>query len=134
MNAENDDGLQINGVNVSLVDQITLSRIRKPIRSSTCHHIECFDYESFLEIYPQASYDSSEHIKCFICGNNVLFKDLYIDAFIQSMLVNTDSKSIYVSVNADGTLNTLLSDPNTKAKDILEISDAECDNSVIVID
>eukprot|EP00920_Eleutheroschizon_duboscqi_P042440 GHVT01101352.1.p1 GENE.GHVT01101352.1~~GHVT01101352.1.p1 ORF type:complete len:1491 (+),score=324.00 GHVT01101352.1:1042-5514(+) len=73
---------------LSLFSTTTADRIRTPVRSSFCEHVECFDLEFFLDsnFFTVASRQSWI---CPICDCSAFPFELYVDLWMQSLLDGT---------------------------------------------
>ena len=81
-----------------LKDPITFIRIKIPIRSSLCDHIDCFDAQSYLMLQMQAP-----TWLCPICNKVMTFETLAIDGYISDILENTAPDVDEVEVHPDAT-------------------------------
>lgn len=71
----------------SLLDPLTLTRLRVPVRARSCEHVRCFDLESFLEMY-----SSSEEKPCPVCGKDIDPRDLVKDFYVGRILRETSEE------------------------------------------
>lgn len=62
--------------------QLTLARIKVPIRSISCNHVSCFDASTFLMINEQ-----TPSWKCPICSNVLRYEDLAVDGSVPSFFL-----------------------------------------------
>ncbi|KAI8819647.1 MIZ/SP-RING zinc finger-domain-containing protein [Fimicolochytrium jonesii] len=77
-----DDDIEMGNQIVSFQCPLTLMRINIPSKSHLCHHMQCFDCESFL------SFNNAPNSKwkCPICARRVDAKDLRIDVIFSKLL------------------------------------------------
>ncbi|WVO16818.1 hypothetical protein L204_104504 [Cryptococcus depauperatus] len=78
---DDDDGIVAGTVKMSLKDPLSYMRMTKPIRSSQCSHIQCFDAQWWIEsnsVHPQWL--------CPHCSKPLLFDDLVCDGYVLSIL------------------------------------------------
>ncbi|KAM7534697.1 hypothetical protein Aperf_G00000105858 [Anoplocephala perfoliata] len=105
----------------SLNCPLTLSRIRIPVRSINCSHLQCFDLMSYLSasrIRPRWS--------CPVCSISTPFRDLRRDEFFEELLRNPAlSESALIQVDADGNVR--------EAKENIQL-DAATDESPVKMD
>ena len=73
----------------SLLDPLTLTRLRVPVRARSCEHVRCFDLESFLEMY-----SSSEEKPCPVCGKDIDPRDLVKDFYVGRILRETSEEEV----------------------------------------
>ncbi|KAH9811103.1 PINIT domain-containing protein [Melampsora americana] len=93
-----DDDVFTSSSVVALVDPLVLSRIRLPIRSLQCTHLQCFDAEFFYSMMEQTS-----TWMCPVCNKKLNPQQLAIDGYMQSILQITPSSIDSVIIEADGT-------------------------------
>nr|OQO16707.1 hypothetical protein B0A51_15701 [Rachicladosporium sp. CCFEE 5018]OQO24680.1 hypothetical protein B0A51_06762 [Rachicladosporium sp. CCFEE 5018] len=83
---------------MSLKDPVLTTRIRIPIRSTVCHHNQCFDGGYFMLLQEQAPTWS-----CPICSKMVSFESLCVDKYFEEILSTTASSIEQVTIEPDGT-------------------------------
>nr|OQO17353.1 hypothetical protein B0A51_14639 [Rachicladosporium sp. CCFEE 5018] len=83
---------------MSLKDPVSTMRIRIPIRSTVCHHNQCFDGGYFMLLQEQAPTWS-----CPICSKMVSFESLCVDKYFEEILSTTASSIEQVTIEPDGT-------------------------------
>ena len=74
--AGDDDDLEVTGQQVPLTCPITLERIQTPARAKACHHPQCFDLMTFLEMVMNSQ---TPKWACPICSADAHPDSLYID-------------------------------------------------------
>lgn len=64
---------------MTLKDPLSYMRITRPIRSTKCTHIQCFDAKWWIE-------GNSQHPQflCPLCNKALLFEDLIVDGYVRS--------------------------------------------------
>lgn len=67
----------------SLICPLSKKRIRIPVRSFNCHHIQCFDAKAYILIN-----DKRSSWKCPICDKFCFYDDLQIDFYFFGILSN----------------------------------------------
>lgn len=80
---EDDDELQMETMKMSLQCPISYMRMKNPVRSITCHHIQCFDAQWFLEAQKQVPL-----WECPVCQKNVDIMDLRLCDYTLEILNN----------------------------------------------
>ncbi|KAG7194247.1 SUMO ligase siz1 [Scheffersomyces spartinae] len=95
---DDDDDIAISNLNVSLRDSLTLAKIRCPVRSIFCSHIDCFDGLSFLESQSQIPTWS-----CPLCLAQIKFQDLSVSDYFVEVLKETSDNDGQISIFDDGT-------------------------------
>jgi hypothetical protein len=88
----NRDGISSHAVIVSLRCPLSLQRMKKPVRSKHCKHVQCFDMSSFPRDPPNGI------TKCPICDVVCPLDSLYIDGLAMEMLKLTGDEML---INAD---------------------------------
>lgn len=82
---------------VSLMDPIVFSRIKIPIRSLKCKHVQCFDAEMFYTMMEQ-----TPTWLCPVCNVKINNADILIDEYFESILKAAPSTIDNVIVESDG--------------------------------
>lgn len=90
-------GLQTTSLTLSLECPISGSRIKTPIKSVKCSHIECFDAFWYLESQRQI-----ENGRCPICSKFIKFDDLAVSEFIEEILERTPQNCRKVQLSNNG--------------------------------
>ncbi|EGG03529.1 uncharacterized protein MELLADRAFT_90133 [Melampsora larici-populina 98AG31] len=93
-----DDDVFTSSSVVALVDPLVLSRIRLPIRSLQCTHLQCFDAEFFYSMMEQ-----TPTWMCPVCNTKLNPQQLAVDGYMQSILQIMPSSMDSVIIEADGT-------------------------------
>ncbi|KAG0615326.1 hypothetical protein M758_5G032100 [Ceratodon purpureus] len=95
--AEADDEVVEGASRVSLRCPISHQRLVTPVKASTCRHLQCFDYDSFLEIN-----EKRPSWRCPCCNRLISCPDLRIDRQMEKVLKETDEKVYEVMFYQDG--------------------------------
>nr|XP_018267423.1 uncharacterized protein I303_01410 [Kwoniella dejecticola CBS 10117]OBR89581.1 hypothetical protein I303_01410 [Kwoniella dejecticola CBS 10117] len=78
---EEDDDIVVGTSVMSLKDPLAYMRMTRPVRSSRCTHIQCFDAQWWIEsnaLHPQWH--------CPHCGKELQFPELIVDGYVMSIL------------------------------------------------
>ncbi|WWD17629.1 hypothetical protein CI109_102070 [Kwoniella shandongensis] len=78
---EEDDDIVVGTSMMSLKDPLSYMRIARPVRSSKCTHIQCFDAQWWIE-------SNAQHPQwlCPHCSRELKFPDLIVDGYVMSIL------------------------------------------------
>ena len=78
-----------------------MGRISIPARGRKCHHIQCFDCETFLQMNnkPENPYTK---IECPVCFSIMHFDDLFIDGYFKDILETASPSCDSVQIEEDG--------------------------------
>ncbi|KAM9923114.1 hypothetical protein OXX59_005379 [Metschnikowia pulcherrima] len=91
------DDIVVENVPLSLRCPITYARIKHPVKSYQCDHVQCFDGLSFLMM--------QEHIpawQCPVCSKTVNENSLAVSDFLKDILDKTHEDIDTVLLNTDG--------------------------------
>ena len=100
----------------SLLDPLTMSLMRIPVRGDTCSHIQCFDCVTFLAFNLEGA---NKGWKCPVCKRCCLPCYLWVDSLQLSILLNSVKRprkvggEILVFGKEEGTLSDLSMDVET---------------------
>lgn len=83
-------------VTLSLRCPYSMVRLKQPVRTLHCKHLQCFEMKSWTAL---GSWVSSETTNCLVCNARVLISEMFIDGFVQSVLDAVDDSVDEVSVN-----------------------------------
>jgi E3 SUMO-protein ligase PIAS1 len=113
---------------VSLRDPITRSRIKTPIKSQKCKHIQCFDGETYVLMN-----QTKPKWECPVCNSKIIFGELIFDGYFDDILKNTNEDCDSVQIMERGDWNV------PKAKVAIETTESSSFNSngkrdVIILD
>nr|XP_019007407.1 uncharacterized protein I206_07858 [Kwoniella pini CBS 10737]OCF46188.1 hypothetical protein I206_07858 [Kwoniella pini CBS 10737] len=78
---EEDDDIVVGTSVMSLKDPLAYMRMTRPVRSSRCTHIQCFDAQWWIE-------SNAQHPQwhCPHCGKELQFTELIVDGYVMSIL------------------------------------------------
>jgi hypothetical protein len=94
---KNDDDLIAGPETVSLRDPITRSRIKFPIKSQKCKHVQCFDGVTFMQMN-----QTRGKWECPVCNSKVSFTDLIYDGYFDEVLNGTAEDCEWVQIMDKG--------------------------------
>ncbi|XP_050061659.1 E3 SUMO-protein ligase PIAS1-like isoform X5 [Aphis gossypii] len=83
---------------LTLVCPLGLVRIKIPIKSIHCNHLQCFDAKTFILMN-----EKKETWLCPICNKLCLFDDLKIDSYFLEVVSSTTLDESNIEILADGT-------------------------------
>lgn len=92
-----DEDVMTSASAISLKDPVVFSRIKTPIRSTKCKHLQCFDAEMFFTMMEQ-----TPTWLCPVCNSKLNNDEIAIDEYFESILKATPSSIDSVIVEADG--------------------------------
>ncbi|CAL6012551.1 RING/FYVE/PHD-type [Hexamita inflata] len=97
----------IQSIQISTTDPITLMPIKTPVRSLRCQH---------LQVFEEGSYN-----KCPFCQQFIMYGDLYVDNFLQLIIQNYSSENYVKCIDLN---------PNTMHLEIITCNKitSECDS------
>ena len=95
--ANADPDIAATSIRMSLKDPISTLRITVPVRSSNCHHNQCFDGVMFMQLQEQAPQWS-----CPICTRTIPFESLCVDEYFQEILDKTPITTEKVDIEPNG--------------------------------
>jgi E3 SUMO-protein ligase PIAS1 len=78
---------------VSLRDPITRSKIKYPIKSQKCKHVQCFDGVTFMQMN-----QTRGRWECPVCNSKISFGDLIYDGYFDEILngTNEDCENVQI--------------------------------------
>lgn len=122
---------------ISLVDPVSLRRMRSPVRGRQCDHIQAFDRQAYIEFNKLMERDKwcklSRRWKCPICNNHVARTDLVSAPNVRTLLEQAeleDMDVVHALLLPDGTLAlpprdaALRAEPSPKSA-MSEVEDSE---------
>ncbi|KAF9349759.1 SUMO ligase siz1 [Mortierella sp. NVP85] len=93
-----DDDIQATSSTLSLKCPLGFQRIKIPIRSSYCHHLQCFDAFTFFNLNEQ-----TPTWTCPVCSRVMhSWEEIVVDGYFKDILSNTPSSLESITVQADG--------------------------------
>ncbi|KAJ0431268.1 putative Zinc finger, MIZ-type, Zinc finger, RING/FYVE/PHD-type [Helianthus annuus] len=82
---------------ISLKCPISFSRIKNPVKGHSCKHLQCFDFNNYVEL------NSKRPLwRCPHCSQSVCFHDLRIDQSMVKVLKEVGEDVSYVKISGDG--------------------------------
>lgn len=131
---DDDDDIAISNLNVSLKDSLTLTKIKCPVRSVFCSHIDCFDGLTFLEAQFQIP-----TWQCPLCLMAIKFRDLSVSDYFVDVLKNTSDNEDQISIFEDGSWKSEVPEadtgtPKLEANNAQNSSISVVGNDVIILD
>ena len=113
MNKSNcDDDVSATSTRMSLKDPISTMRIKLPVRSSHCTHIQCFDGHMFLQLQEQAP-----QWNCPVCSKVVPLETLCIDKYFEDILDRTPEAIEKVDVEPNGNWTVIKEEEDSQSND-----------------
>ncbi|KAG9511415.1 Alpha/beta hydrolase domain-containing protein 17C, partial [Fragariocoptes setiger] len=95
--SDNDSDIATDVMRGSLICPLGKIRMRKPCRSNTCRHIQCFDALVYLSMN-----ERKPSWVCPICDKPALYQDLMIDGLLTEILKNTPEDTTEVDFYQNG--------------------------------
>jgi hypothetical protein len=124
------EDLLLHQQDISLEDPITLKRLRTPCRSINCSHLQCFDYDCYIELNKKGR-SVSQYI-CPICKGCANPSKLYVDAVWVFLL-----DLFPVIYNRSGGMNKLRIDSNGNVTELNGrggIASNQCTDLIVIED
>ena len=121
--AENDFVLQSS---ISFIDSISMQRFRRPCRALGCKHLQCFEYDVYLQTNEKRV--ESEY-RCPVCEQISNPSKIYIDSVMASIILivrdDPSQESVSFADTAIFTLNEKAQGSNSGNNTIIEIIDSD---------
>jgi hypothetical protein len=115
---------------ISLRDPLSLSRIKKPGRSTDCKHLQFFDLETYFTLNIK-----SEQFKCPVCNHRRPWSSVFCDQFYLGLLSEIPDSVDKIEVFPDGTWKCV--DDNERRKSVtkpaFEIADTSTRVEVVYL-
>lgn len=92
-----DDDIIVSTTTISLKCPLSYVRIRYPVKSMYCRHLQCFDGLSYLHLQEQVPTWT-----CPICSDKIDLSHLAVSDYYQEILNNTSKNIENVTINEDG--------------------------------
>ncbi|KAI3693651.1 hypothetical protein L1987_76599 [Smallanthus sonchifolius] len=108
---------------VSLKCPISYSRIKIPVKGHSCKHLQCFDFNNYVEINSRRPLWRCPH-----CSQSVCFRDIRIDQSMVKILKEVGEDVSYVKISGDGSWQAVtenISNENTEKPNDAPPSDQE---------
>ncbi|KAG7812404.1 hypothetical protein KL921_001636 [Ogataea angusta] len=94
---DDDDLIQTEKEVVSLMCPCSFIKMRYPCRSTKCHHIQCFDALSFLQLQQQAP-----TWQCPVCSSRIELNDLALDDYFLKIVEQTGEDDEAIEIDEQG--------------------------------
>lgn len=91
---DNEDIEVADSLELSLMDNTSLLRIKIPGRGITCDHVQCFDIYTYLELNLK-----SGKWKCPICYKKCELQSIRIDSYIYDILKSCNEEKVIIDKN-----------------------------------
>ncbi|KAF6138267.1 hypothetical protein GIB67_033951 [Kingdonia uniflora] len=88
---------------ISLNCPISFRRIKTPAKGHLCKHLQCFDYENFIQINSRRP-----SWRCPHCNQSVCYPDIRIDQSMLNVLKEVGENVVDVIISADGSWKPIL--------------------------
>jgi len=111
---DRDLGLEVSDQKLKLICPIDQRRLKKPIRATTCQHLQCFDLTNyigkliffcllnFVICFILGLNEKANKWICPVCNKFALFEDLQIDTYTESILSSIQDENITeITINSD---------------------------------
>ncbi|KAH9447048.1 hypothetical protein MJO28_015931 [Puccinia striiformis f. sp. tritici] len=95
--SSSDDDVITSASEITLKDPVVFTRIKTPIRSTRCKHLQCFDAEFFYTMMEQ-----TPTWLCPVCNSKLKNEEISVDEYFESILKATPSSIDTVIIEADG--------------------------------
>ncbi|KAL3619227.1 hypothetical protein CASFOL_036797 [Castilleja foliolosa] len=96
---------------ISLNCPISLRKIRTPVKGHSCKHIQCFDFNNYVDINSRRP-----SWRCPNCNQHVCFTDIRIDKKMVKILKETGPNVTDVLISSDGSWDDVTDRDNTMQK------------------
>ncbi|KAI5797419.1 hypothetical protein DFH27DRAFT_601844 [Peziza echinospora] len=86
---DDDVVVQSQELNISITCPIGMTLLKLPVRGKNCPHLECFDFDNFLESRPRRKAKEPpipDSWKCPLCSGDARPQELIIDGFILEII------------------------------------------------
>ncbi|UJR23301.1 hypothetical protein I4U23_026316 [Adineta vaga] len=94
---DSDLGLEVSDQKLKLTCPIDQKRLKKPIRATTCQHLQCFDLTNYIALN-----EKSKKWICPVCNKLALYEDLQIDTYMDSILNSIQNHDITeITINGE---------------------------------
>lgn len=94
---------------ISLKCPISFSRIKIPVKGHTCKHLQCFDFNNYVNINSRRP-----QWRCPHCSQSVCFHDIRIDQSMVKVLKEVGEDISYVKISADGSWEAVENNEHTE--------------------
>ncbi|KAJ8538641.1 hypothetical protein K7X08_029937 [Anisodus acutangulus] len=108
---------------ISLNCPISFRRIKTPVKGHSCKHLQCFDFDNYIDINSRRP-----SWRCPHCNQHVCFTDIRIDQDMVKVLKEVSEDVTDVMISSDGSLKAIMEsddhteNPRDKTPDIAQDS------------
>ncbi|CAA2971066.1 E4 SUMO- ligase PIAL2-like isoform X2 [Olea europaea subsp. europaea] len=88
---------------ISISCPISLTRIKTPIKGHSCKHLQCFDYDNYVNINSRRP-----SWRCPHCNQYVCFTDIRLDQIMVKVLKDVGPNAKEVIISSDGSWNAVM--------------------------
>ncbi|KAK7203723.1 PINIT domain-containing protein [Myxozyma melibiosi] len=117
-----DDDIIVGPTILSLKCPISYSRIRVPIRSTRCNHIQCYDATSYIQLQEQAPTWT-----CPVCNIAAPLSNIAVDSYVDDVLKRTNDSIDSIVIETDGSWRI----PEQNSNDLSDDDDDDDDRQRI---
>nr|XP_016457245.1 PREDICTED: E4 SUMO-protein ligase PIAL2-like isoform X2 [Nicotiana tabacum] len=95
---------------ISLNCPISFKRIKTPVKGHSCKHLQCFDFDNYVDINSRRP-----SWRCPHCNQHVCFTDIRIDQDMDKVLIEVGEDVTDVMISSDGSWKAIMeSDDHTE--------------------
>ncbi|XP_028967126.1 E3 SUMO-protein ligase PIAS2 [Galendromus occidentalis] len=120
LSSDADDDLCLTSIRVTLVCPLGQCRVQIPCRPAGCSHINCFDASFYLMMN-----EKKPTWICAVCDKNILFEDLYLDAYMEEVCRNAPPDCREVEFTEDGSWVPVMEEKEDSKKRKRQASDSD---------
>ncbi|CAM8881549.1 unnamed protein product [Rhodiola kirilowii] len=95
--SDSDSDVIVGPSRVSLNCPISCKRIKKPVKGHSCKHVQCFDFDNFVEINSRRP-----SWRCPHCNQHISFLDIRLDQNMVKVLSEVRDNVDHVIISPDG--------------------------------
>ncbi|KAK4422567.1 E4 SUMO-protein ligase PIAL2 [Sesamum alatum] len=97
---------------ISLNCPISFRRIKTPVKGHSCKHIQCFDFDNYVNINSRRP-----SWRCPHCNQHVCFTDIRLDQQMVKILKEAGASVSNIVVSSDGSWNAVMEDDTIQNPD-----------------
>ncbi|KAI4326887.1 hypothetical protein L6164_019411 [Bauhinia variegata] len=105
---------------ISLNCPISFSRIKTPVKGRSCKHLQCFDFDNFIDINSRRP-----SWRCPHCNQYVCYTDICLDRNMVEVLKDVGDNVMEVIIRADGSWKAVLENDQNVDKTQNKVLDYE---------
>lgn len=98
---DNTSGIYVETMEFRLMCPYAQTRIRVPVRSDACHHVQCCDLDSWVSLFSKFKAMRDPAAPCPVCNQRVMLSSLRVDEWMVVVLRNLPEDRI-VLLGQDG--------------------------------